>query len=228
MLKHLFRPCFTFTLLIAAASASSAQEEPLSALIKRVKHAVVVVNTYDCHGEPLLRGSGFFVEPQHLVTGMHVLQGACSAQIETFDGRAYPVEGVAAVDEKRDLALLQAVSPSSPITTLSIESTVPQEGEEVIVISNPRGAWNVSKGHALAIWDFQNIGEVMRITAHISPGSSGGPVINRRGQVVGVALMQVKSAEELNFAMPGQWVVALKRSVTSGKLVSLNGGRAGR
>ena len=220
--KRLLSLCLALAYLVITASPTSAQDESLSTLTRRVKHAVVVITTYDCLGNPILRGNGFFIESNYLVTDRHVLVGACSAQIRTFDGRTYPVEGVAAINERRDLALLQASTPSSQITTLSVENTIPREGEEIIVVSKPRGDWNISKGSALGVWDFQNVGELIRLTASISAGSSGSPVVNRRGLVVGVILMQVKSAEDLNFAVPGGQITALERSGPSRTLASFN------
>ena len=199
-------------LLALTARTASARDGALSAMLKRARRAVVVINTYDPFGNALLRGNGFFIDAEYLITGAHVLAGANSIKVTTFDGKTYSVTGVPTMNERRDLAMLRVSTPSSPVETLPVEDSIPREGEEVIVISNPRGDWKISKGSALGVWDFNNLGEMIRITACIMPGSSGGPVINRQGRVVGVVLMQVKSAEDLNFAVPGERIKELQRA----------------
>ena len=206
LIRQIPQPWLALIILLAVAPSAAAQtEEPLPDLIKRVKRAVVVVTTYDCRGNPLLRGNGFFIESNRFITNRHVLGGACQAQIKTFDGRTYPVEGVVAADERRDLILLQVSAPSSQTATLAVEKSMPRVGEEIIVVSNPRGSsWSVSRGATSSIWDFQGIGEVIQFEASISPGCSGGPLVNRQGRVVGVVVMQVSSSDELNFAVPAE------------------------
>ncbi len=214
-------PLLLVVFLLAFLSPASAQEaESLPSLIRRVKRAVVIINTYDCDGKPLRHGNGFFVEQNRLITGLHVLEGACQARIRTFNDHDYPVQGIIAVDEEHDLVLLQTALPSSQIAALPVEATPPRTGEEIFVISNPRGtSWEVGRGITLSPWNFQHVGDVLRITSSIRHGSSGSPVVNRHGRVVGVAAMQIRSAEELNFAVPVQWIRALQ----GGPLRSLSG-----
>jgi S1-C subfamily serine protease len=200
-------------LLLSAAPAASAATtaRPLPDLIRHVKRAVVIVNAFDGRGRPLSQGSGFFVAANRIITNLHVVGRASRVEVETFDGRSYAVEGIVAFDAQRDLTLLQTLATSPAATTLKVEASGPRAGEEIFVVSNPRGdAWRVSRGTTLALWDFQDIGTLLRITATISQGSSGGPVVNRQGRVVGVATMNLKASEELYFAVPCDRIADLR------------------
>jgi serine protease Do len=172
-------------------------------LVEHVKRAVVMITTYDKEGSQLLQGSGFFISPNQIVTNMHVLNDAYKATIKTFDGRSYQVQGMLAMDKKGDLAIIQVETIRSKIRILSLEKSVPTKEESVIVVSNPIGSpWNVTKGKTVKVWNFVDLGNLIQMTASIARGSSGGPVVNRYGLVVGVATLHLKSAEELNFAIP--------------------------
>jgi serine protease Do len=203
-----------FFTMVSNATARETSED----LINHVKGAVVIITTYDRNGKALLQGSGFFVASNQLVTAWHVVKTAHHAVIKTVNGKTFPIHGVVAVNEQSDLALLETGGASSVCSALVIAETTPGEGDEVIVVSNPKGAsWKVTRGTAEASWDFQGVGELMSITAKLAPGSSGGPVVNRLGRVVGVAAMHAGSAGNLNFAVPA----VLIKSLTPGPLREL-------
>lgn len=200
---------------LAAQAAGRRVEETHPATVARVKRAVVILNAYDERGKMISQGSGFFVAPGRVITNAHVINTASRAQIQTFDGHIYDARGVIAVDARQDLALVEFDVPQparSVLTTLALEADLPAWGEEVFVVSNPRGAlsWTVSSGAALATWQFDGIGALLRITSPIARGSSGGPVVNLDGRVVGVATMCLKRSEELYFAVPARNLSALR------------------
>ena len=182
-------------------------------LVERVKRAVVVVSSYDEGGHTVAQGSGFFVRPGEVVTNLHVVGRAARVEVLTFGGRTCEVTGVAAFDAGRDLALLRVGDDDAEdVSTLEVEASAPRAGEDVFVVSNPRGSfWQVSEGTALAPREFPEIGRLLPFTAQVSRGSSGGPVVNLRGRVVGVATMSLqKSSVEEYFALPGEEVLRLR------------------
>lgn len=184
-----------------AHSVKAQQPNPLT----RLKRAVVIVTTYDDHGSPLLQGSGFFIAPERVVTNLHVIKQARSIHVETFAGRKVPVTSVAATDEDSDLALLQIGAPSPGAETLELEYTAPVAGDPIFVVSNPQGAhWKTTRGRVGAMWNLAGTGRRLQITASLRPGSSGGPVLNQQGRVIGIAAMHLQSAEELDFAVPAE------------------------
>lgn len=200
-------------LLAAGAARVSAQEEYLPELVRRVKPSVVAIVTYDARGEKLSKGSGFFISAERVVTNRHVIDGAFKAEVHTTSGNTYNVRGVLAVDGEGDIALLQIDIGPNIVSPLAITRTSPQEGESVVVVGNPLGLeGSVSNGIVSAVRDIPNFGRIIQITAPISSGSSGSPVINMQGQVIGVATLQLTDGQSLNFAVPSDRVAALNAS----------------
>ena len=196
--------------LTICASGVTAQESSDGA-ITRLKNAVVIVTTYDSHGTPLLQGSGFFIDTDQVATNLHVIKNARQIRVETFSRTTSTVTTILATDEKSDLALLRLDSPFPQLTVLSLRTTAPAEGDSITVISNPQGSqWKVTRGSTGLLWEFHGLGERLQITASVLPGSSGGPVIDAGGEVVGIASMYFNSIENLSFAVPVSRLQALQ------------------
>src|SRR5437763_5780853 len=197
------RLLLAFIFLCVSASQAMAQEDALPELVRRIKPSVVAIVTYDVKGERLSRGSGFFTAPDRVVTNRHVLEGAYKAEIHTVNDLTYNVKSVLAVDGEGDIALLQVEIPPSVARPLTIIRTTPQEGESIVVIGNPLGLeGSISNGIVSAVRDIPNFGRIIQITAPISPGPSGSPVINMRGEVGGRAPLQRSDGQSLNRAGP--------------------------
>jgi S1-C subfamily serine protease len=171
----------------------------------------VIIFTYDDKGEFLQLGSGFFISQNgDVITNYHVLQGASSAEIKTSDGKTYPITYIVAVDESNDLIRLSVNIPSQDVYPLSLSKTIPEVGERIIVYGSPLGLENtVSDGIVSAIRDIPDFGRIIQITAPISPGSSGSPVLNMQGEVIGIATLQMVEGQNLNFAIPSEKIANL-------------------
>jgi tetratricopeptide (TPR) repeat protein len=183
----------------------------LPELVKRIKPSAVAIETSDSRGNTLTRGSGFFVASDRIITNQHVIDKASRVEIHLLDGKKFPVRGVLAVDGESDLALLQVNIPRELTTPLPIVRTVPQEGESIVVIGNPYGLeGSVSNGIVSAVREISGYGRIIQITAPISPGSSGSPVVNMMGEVIGVATLQAAEGQSLNFAVPADRIGQLK------------------
>jgi S1-C subfamily serine protease len=207
------------TAVLFSASPVSARESA-SNQIAQLKRAVVIVTTYDDHGKPLLQGSGFFINPEEVVTNLHVIKGAGQIRIETFAGTTATVQSVTATDETSDLALLRIGRPCPDSAFLQLAGAS-FEGESVTLVSNPQGSrWQVTRGTTGMLWKFGGIGARLQISATIAPGSSGGPVVNELGQVIGIASLHVDSVDNLNFAVP---VKSLKDLQAQARLQSRSG-----
>ena len=203
MLKRKLPLWLAFALVMALAE-SAAAEETLPELIRRVKPSVVSVITYNAKGEVAITGSGFFVRPGQVVTNLHVIEGAQRAEVRTFEGkgRTYQVEGVAALDEDGDLALLSVQMPPERTRVLETTTSMPEEGERIFVIGNPlKLEGSVSDGIVSAVREVPSLGKIVQITAPISHGNSGSPVFNMRGQVVGVVTIRVMNGQNINLAL---------------------------
>ncbi len=194
-------------------------QDLLPDLVRRIKPSAVAIETFDSRGEKLSRGSGFFIAVDRVVTNRHVIDNAFRAEVHSYNGNVYPVRGVIAVDAEGDLALLRVEAPPNQVRPLLLDKTSPQEGESVVVIGNPFGLeGSVTNGIVSAVRDIPTFGRIIQITAPISPGSSGSPVVNMQGQVIGVATLQITGGQSVNFAIPSERISQLQ----SGALLSLS------
>jgi tetratricopeptide (TPR) repeat protein/uncharacterized RDD family membrane protein YckC len=199
---------------IIAGSTIANADEKLVDLVKKVKPGVVLIETFDKDNKPIGQGSGFFIDNKSsLITNHHVIEGAYSATIKTSSGKEYPVQGIIAKDTEADIVKLVVNLPDANMTFLNLSENVPSEGEDIFVIGNPLGLEStVSSGIVSAVRDIPAFGKILQITAPISPGSSGSPVINTKGQVIGIATLIVTKGQNLNFAIPSDKIIALKET----------------
>jgi S1-C subfamily serine protease len=170
--------------------------------------AVLTIVGTDRSGSTITQGSGFILTPGGLGgTNYHVLEGVSRAAAECCDGQVFEIGSIEGVDAERDLVvfqLRQSGSETDPQDLPHIPLGSTQNltvGQKVIVIGSPQGLENtVSDGILSAIREYDNV-RYLQITAPISPGSSGGPVLDASGQVIGVATLQFVKGQNLNFAV---------------------------
>jgi S1-C subfamily serine protease len=149
-------------------------------------------------------GSGFVVSTDgRIVTNFHVIRGAREATIVTADGREFHDIELLATDEAHDLAVLRIGTHGLKPLPLG-DSAAAKPGEHVVAIGHPLGLGDtVSDGLVSGIRELPSTKQTMlQISAPISPGSSGGPVFNDRGEVIGVSALLITGGENLNFAVP--------------------------
>ena len=199
--------------LLAIAAPVARSQDALPELVRRIKPSAVAIETFDARGEKLARGSGFFIDKDRVVTNRHVIDGAYRAQVHLNSGNTFPVKNVLAVDAEGDVALLRVEAPPHLVRPLLLDPTSPQEGESIVVIGNPFGLeGSVTNGIVSAVRDIPGFGRIIQITAPISPGSSGSPVVNMNGQVIGVATLQITGGQSVNFAIPSERIAQLDRA----------------
>ena len=212
MMARTFTKIFFFLACFAyLAIQTVVAQDFLPELVKRIKPSAVAIETFDSKDNTLARGSGFFIAPDRVITNRHVIERATRVEVHLLNGKKYPVRGVLAVDGEGDLALLQVDVPRELAVPLPIVRAVPQEGETIVVVGNPYGLeGSVSNGIVSAVREIPGYGKIIQITASISPGSSGSPVVNMAGQVIGVATLQAAEGQNLNFAVPAERISQLK------------------
>jgi hypothetical protein len=146
-------------------------------------------------------GSGFFVEKGLVMTNSHVVGDAMTITIELKDERRFPVLGIAAQDPEVDVALLRVAYTDAP--PLKIAGELPAVGHKVTVIGAPLGfSHSLSDGTLSAVRKKDY--EAIQITAPISPGSSGSPVFDSSGQVIGIVTFYMVGGQNMNFAPSAQ------------------------
>jgi S1-C subfamily serine protease len=169
--------------------------------------AVVVVIAYDDLGKPISQGSGFVVrEDGVVVTNHHVISRARKIKIKVAQ-KLFDVRGIISLDKDNDIAILKIDGKDMQTVSLG-DMWETGIGEKVYVISSPKGLENtISDGLLSGRREKAPKKFVLQITAPISPGSSGGPVFNRAGEVIGIATFVLKGTQNLNFAMPVDTVI---------------------
>ena len=196
----------TTPLLLAAVSAATpallvAQQPRLN--LDSLRRAVVTIHALDADGSSMASGTGFFVFYNGgeglVVTAAHVLEGASGCSIELTNGETRRCSP-AASDTAKDVMML-AVPGLAPATLKWGFSDRSQDGDDITVISNPLGELpgTVSKG-IISASRIVNGTKLLQISAPISHGSSGAPVLNAQGQVIGIVRSTIESGQALNFA----------------------------
>ncbi|MGE4519663.1 MAG: S1C family serine protease [Desulfobacteraceae bacterium] len=171
--------------------------------------STVLLVMEDANGQPLSLGSGFFVRNGEIASNLHVVEGAARGYAKIVGQKPkYDIEGITAVDPERDLVVLKISVARAPTLTLGSSDAV-QVGETVYAIGNPQGLEGTfSQGIVSSIREV-GTDNLLQITAPISPGSSGGPVLNGKGEVIGVSVATFSGGQNLNFAIPSSYLKTL-------------------
>ena len=196
----------------SAAHAQTAQE-----IAKKAFGSTVLLMLEDANGQPVSLGSGFFIRDGEIASNLHVVEGAARGYAKLVGQKPkYDIEGITAVDPDRDLVLLRI--SAAPAQTLSLgNSDGVQVGEPVYAVGNPQGLEGTfSQGIVSSIREV-GTDKLLQITAPISPGSSGGPVLNGKGEVIGVSVATFRSGQNLNFAIPSNYLKTLLGKVGPAK-----------
>jgi Trypsin-like peptidase domain/Tetratricopeptide repeat len=155
--------------------------------------------------KPVLKtGTGFFISPDgELLTNYHVISGGSSITAKMPNGALFILKSIVTASESYDVAKLQFVATGVPYLTLGSSSSA-VEGQRILVIGNPEGLeGTVSDGIISA---FRAGRTMIQITAPVSPGSSGSPVLDESGNVIGIATQALKEGQNLNFAISAETV----------------------
>ncbi len=172
-------------------------------------------------------GSGFVVRPNGvIVTNHHVVADAYFVDVQFPSGISYLVDAVIGLDLDADLALLRVDDTNLPTLEMA-EGLLPPIGTQVFAIGNPLGLTNslsegVVSGHRTTNGGLSEL----QTTAAISAGSSGGPLLNSAGEVVGVTTQSLEGGQNLNFAVPVARVSRLLRE--RGTIKTLSSSNVGR
>lgn len=199
-------------------ASSNAPRLTAKDIVKRSSPAIVRI---DAGNDKV--GTGFILDKGGLVaTNLHVVLGESTIKVRLFDGSQYPVMQIAGIDIERDLALLR-INPAKGLPTLKLgDSDAVAAGDQIIAIGNQLGEFDYSVTSGLVsqvrhACDREAIAKqrckqeftLLQISAPISLGSSGGPLFNQAGDVVGVTTAIITAGQNLNFAVPGNYLKPL-------------------
>jgi S1-C subfamily serine protease len=198
-------------ILLGGAPCQSLQADSIPDIVARSKPGIIEIVAFDQQNQPTKSGTGFFITGDGVaVTNFHVIKGASSLAAVTNDGAFFAFEKVLYAPPGVDLAILKFAAHDAHWLKLGRSDTA-VEGQRVLVIGNPHGLQGtVSDGLIAAFRDNRSM---IQITAPISPGSSGSPVLDESGQVIGVATLIEVGGQNLNFAIPVESVSAALASL---------------
>jgi len=184
------------------------------ALFERSSQSVVVIVGLNGDSKPILQGSGVVVADERVITNCHVAKAAAGTQV-TLGAKTYAASLLRFdADPRHDLCLLSVVGLQAPAVALGTMASV-KVGKKVFALGAPKGLdLTLSEGivSSLRAHDDSNF---IQTTASISPGSSGGGLFNDAGELVGITTFQRADGQNLNFAVPVDWVNKLMESKES-------------
>ena len=204
---------FISTFLLLNNGVAVASEEMNTAqIVEKIGPAVALVLTESSYSGESSQGSGVLIDDlRTIVTNVHVVEGSKEVKILFPDGQEFFVNGYVSADENRDLVMIRLpknVKGISPVP-LNIDNAI-MIGQNVVAIGNPQGLVNsVSEGIISGIREFEPGTRVLQTTAALSPGSSGGGLFNRSGQLLGVTTFLHRNGQNLNFAFPMEYALPL-------------------
>lgn len=182
----------------------------LPELAKRIQKSVLTVSAMDHKRRLLGTGTGFFIDNRgYFVTNFHVIENAEVAEVRTEDGTTANVQGVVASNESFDLVLIKTdASLVRDVLPLAETAGPVPVGSRIVVVGSPLGlqgtlSEGIVSGHRTDLPDLLPGQALLQVSAAISPGSSGSPVVAvDSGKVIGVATMILRGGQQLNFAVP--------------------------
>jgi S1-C subfamily serine protease len=201
-----------------AAAPLDTEEQNNIEIYKRVAPSVVSISStvisYDFFFGAQAQqgaGSGFIIDKEgHILTNYHVISGARKVEVILSDKKHYEATIVGA-DRTQDLAVIQIKAPNLKPVTLGTSAGL-QVGQKVLAIGNPFGIFTgtMTRGIVSSIREVQEpdgnyIDEAIQTDAAINPGNSGGPLLNSRGEVIGINTMIASSSGGnvgVGFAIP--------------------------
>lgn len=196
--------------LVALAGPDLLQSQELTpARIAAQTRPAVVLITALAGGEEIGQGSGFVTDAQGtLVTNFHVVEGADAVTVQFAGGEIFDDVSFVAADRRRDVAVLKVRGANLPFIAFGDDQQL-AVGDRVYVMGNPLGLEGTFSDGLLSARRVDEGVAYLQITAPISSGSSGGPVLNARGEVVGIATAVMRSGQNLNLAVTARYAQSL-------------------
>lgn len=212
--------CFSASLLSQASQTPTANLDATK-IYEQASPAVVTITVLDEAGKKRL-GSGVIVKPDGvIVTNYHVIKGAVSANVHLKNGDIYDEVGILETDERKDIAVIKIKATGLPAISFSDSNNV-KVGQVIYALGSPIGLdGTFSSGMVSSIRPAKEVSNQLegfrfiQFTAPVSHGSSGGPLLDEQGKIVGLVSNSFSGAQNLNLAIPANYVMPLASGVSS-------------
>ncbi len=202
---------------ITLSDTQNSTDKTLKEVVK-MKNAVAKIGIYDEDGNEVASGSGFNIKSDGVViTNFHVIQGAYSIKCTFEDDKTYDIDYILNYNQIKDIAILQLKNAKDlPVVNLGNSDKV-ELADAVVTIGNPYDFQNtISTGIISGLRNIFGI-KYLQTNAAISPGSSGGPLFDMKGNVIGMTSMYISGSQNLNLAVP---INSVKSLFSSSRVIS--------
>jgi S1-C subfamily serine protease len=180
-----------------------------------VSHSVVKVIVADASGNTVGTGSGVVTARQTVITNCHVVTKGQLITVKTIKD-SYSAN-ISVADEVYDLCQLDVAGLNAPAVEIGTIQYV-RTGQKVFAVGAPQGLeLTISEGIVSSLRE-TTLGNIIQTTAAISPGSSGGGLFNVNAQLIGITTFQHKTGQNLNFAVPADWIASMSTRSGSGPI----------
>jgi S1-C subfamily serine protease len=198
---------YFFLFILLAPECFCLEVSPVSQIYQKNMDSVVLVGGLTKKKRDNTSGSGFIIKNNGLIiTNWHVIKNATKILVKFDHSKKVYEAQLIKSDELRDLALIKIKAADFVPVILNATSKV-SVGDRVVTIGNPMGLENtVSDGLVSSIRKVQKDFYVYQISVPLSAGSSGGPLFNMQGEVIGVTTATLLGGQALNFAVPSKYI----------------------
>lgn len=197
----------TIWITIAVPFALLADLKP-EKIYRKVLPAVMTLEVENFAGERFVGSAVLALADDIAITAWHVVSDAFSVRAVFADGSRVKVEGCVNIDGQRDLALLKLERPM-PGRKATLSPHLQAIATRVFVIGAPKGySFSITDGLVSQLREVDGVTQY-QISCPISPGNSGGPLLNDRGEVIGITSWTKSDAQNLSFAVPSREIERL-------------------
>lgn len=181
--------------------------------------SVVVVRALDAHGKLISFGSGVVIAPAQIITNCHVTDKGARLEVKS-GSRALPAS-IRYTDRERDLCQLAVPGLTAPAVKIGSVKQL-KIGARVVALGAPQGLeLSLSDGIVSALRETGDA-SIIQTTAPISPGSSGGGLFDEEGRLIGITTFYLAEGQNLNFALPADWIAALPDRAKTAKATAFD------
>jgi len=201
-----FISCLIFLLAFSGCNSTPLMDGS-DKFLENGKRATFKVVVYGDSGDRIATGSAFKLSDD-VVTAVHVIADGERVEVYDFQGELVgTTDSIRHMDRLKDIAVVDVVADS--YKGLDVSRTTVSEGDEVWAIGSPLGLdGSVSKG-VISSFREDEVGKELQFTAPISSGSSGGPILNSEGDVIGMTIATFEEGQNLNFALSIEHILEL-------------------